>query len=126
LGFTDEAKETRKDELNAEKEGDSNTQVQAEEMEEAKEPLLGEDGLPKKPEPYNQNEFLYANKEGRLEIIAIVAHELGHWAHMDSLKNIIFSLLQIYVIFIGFGYSIEYANMVGDFEFIPKLDLGDD
>lgn len=123
LGFTDEAKEARKDELKTE--GDSNT-VQAEEDDAAKEPLLGEDGQPKKPEPYKQDEFLYTNKEGRLEIIAIVAHELGHWAHMDSLKNIIFVLFQIYLIFGGFGYSIEYANMVEDFNFIPTLDLGND
>jgi len=63
---------------------------------------------------------------GRLEIIAIVAHELGHWAHFDSLKNIIFALFQIYLIFIGFGYSIEYASMVEDFKFIPTVVLGED
>ena len=55
-----------------------------------------------------------------MEILAIVAHELGHWAHMDILKGMASSLIRIYVIFFAFSYSLEYTNMPADFGFKDK------
>lgn len=52
--------------------------------------------------------------------MSIVAHELGHWAHMDILKSMVSSLTRIYVIFFAFGYSLKYTNMASDFGFSDK------
>jgi len=68
-----------------------------------------------------QSDFDYANAKGRLEILAILAHELGHWMHMDSFKQIAQSLLRIYLIFFAFAYSLYYTDMPGDFGF-PAVD----
>ena len=59
----------------------------------------------------DQGEFDYGNQKGRLEILSIVAHELGHWAHIDILKGMASSLIRIYLIFFAFSYSLKYTNM---------------
>ena len=68
----------------------------------------------------DQSQFNYSNQKGRLEILAIVAHELGHWAHMDILKGMASSLTRIYLIFFAFSYSLKYTNMPADFGFSDK------
>ena len=65
----------------------------------------------------DQGEFDYTNSKGRIEILSIVAHELGHWAHMDILKGMTSSLVRIYLIFLAFSYSLKYTNMAVDFGF---------
>lgn len=36
-----------------------------------------------------QDEFDYSNEKGRLEILAVVAHELGHWANYDTVYMLV-------------------------------------
>jgi len=66
---------------------------------------------------YKQSDFDYSNKKGRLEIVAILCHELGHWWHSDSLKMMAFSLVKIYAIFFAFKFSLERTDMPKDFGF---------
>ena len=46
-----------------------------------------------------------------------MAHELGHWANYDFLKNITSGLFKIYVIFFAFSYSLKYTKMSINFGF---------
>lgn len=39
--------------------------------------------------------------------------------HSDSLKNIVASLLRIYLIFFAFAYALRYTDMPKDFGFPP-------
>ena len=39
--------------------------------------------------------------------------------HMDSLKNIVHSLVRIYLIFFAFAYALSYTDMPKDFGFSP-------
>lgn len=64
-----------------------------------------------------QSEFDYENRKGRYEILGIVAHELGHWANMDTFKLLTFSLVRIYLIFFLFSFSMKYTDMPHDFGF---------
>jgi len=58
-----------------------------------------------------------------MQILGIVAHELGHWANMDFVKALTLSLLQIYFSFFAFSFSLKYANMATDFGFAEQ-ELG--
>lgn len=94
MGLTQEAKDRRKQEkLDKEKEE------------------------PKSAEAINQKDFKYENHSGRMQILGIVAHELGHWALWHSLYAIVFSLLHIYLIFFAFSFAIKYTNMATAFGF---------
>jgi Zn-dependent protease with chaperone function len=64
-----------------------------------------------------QSDFDYTNRKGRYEILGIVAHELGHWANMDTFKLLAISLTRLYIIFFAFSYSIKYTDMPNDFGF---------
>lgn len=55
--------------------------------------------------------------------MAVVAHELGHWANYDFLKGISSGLLKIYVIFFAFSYSLKYTKMSTDFGFQDKRPI---
>jgi len=55
--------------------------------------------------------------------LAVVAHELGHWANYDFLKGISSGLLKIYVIFFAFSYSLKYTKMSTDFGFQDKRPI---
>lgn len=37
----------------------------------------------------DQTVYNYTNEKGRLEILGIVAHELGHWDHGDTIKLLV-------------------------------------
>lgn len=52
-----------------------------------------------------------------MEILAVVAHELGHWMHMDTVKLLVFGLIKIYAIFFAFSYAITATDMPKDFGF---------
>lgn len=99
----DKDKETKEDE-NDESSEDEKVDEKEEEKKEEKKTL-------------DQGQFNYENAKGRLEILSIVAHELGHWAHMDILKSMFSSLTRIYLIFFAFSYSLKYTNMPRDFGF---------
>ena len=58
-----------------------------------------------------------------MQILAVVAHELGHWANYDFLKGIFSALLKIYVIFFAFSYSLKYTKMSIDFGFQDKIPV---
>lgn len=58
-----------------------------------------------------------------MQILAVVAHELGHWANYDFIIGISSALLKIYVIFFAFSYSLKYTKMSIDFGFQDKLPL---
>ena len=64
----------------------------------------------------NQKDFNYDNEQGRMEITAIVAHELGHWYNMDSCKHMAFNLFTIYLTFFFFSQAFN-INMSKDFGF---------
>jgi len=64
-----------------------------------------------------QSDFNYDNKEGKMEIISILAHELGHWAHMDNVKGIALSILRQYAVFFLFSFAFKYTNMPQSFGF---------
>jgi len=49
--------------------------------------------------------------------LSILAHELGHWMHMDTVKLISAGLIKIYLVFFAFSYSLEYTDMPKDFGF---------
>jgi len=70
-----------------------------------------------------QGDFKYENAAGRMQILGLVAHELGHWANMDFVKALTLSLLQIYFSFFAFSFSLKYANMATDFGFAEQ-ELG--
>lgn len=70
-----------------------------------------------------QGDFKYENAAGRMQILGIVAHELGHWANMDFVKALTLSLLQIYLSFFAFSFSLNYTNMATDFGFAEQ-ELG--
>ena len=80
--------------------------------EENKEEKKEEDELKRK-----QSDFVYDNHKGRMEIISILAHELGHWANMDTIKLTSMNLLRIYVLFFAFGYSFSNTDMPSTFGF---------
>ena len=52
-----------------------------------------------------------------MEVLAILAHELGHWAHYDTVTLLINSLIQIYFIFFGFSFAINNTEILGSFGF---------
>jgi len=52
-----------------------------------------------------------------MEILAIIAHELGHWAHMDNPKGIALSVFRMYLLFFAFSFALKYTNMPVNFGF---------
>lgn len=52
-----------------------------------------------------------------MQIIGIVAHELGHWALKHFLYALTLSLVQIYAVFYLFSFSLKYTNMATNFGF---------
>jgi len=52
--------------------------------------------------------------------LGVVAHELGHWANGDFIKNITFALFKIYTIFFVFSYSLRDTNMPFSFGFTQQ------
>ena len=51
------------------------------------------------------------------EIVAIVAHELGHWYHNHTLKNMAISFLNIGIIFFLFSLVINQMDILSSFGF---------
>lgn len=51
------------------------------------------------------------------EIVAVFAHEMGHGLHKDTLKNSLFSLLNIIVIVILTWLLVRYPSIYNDFGF---------
>lgn len=68
-----------------------------------------------------QEDFDYTNAKGRMEVVSIIAHELGHWANLDSPKLTAVSLIQIYVVFFFFSYAIRYTDMPTSFGFHKQI-----
>ena len=52
-----------------------------------------------------------------MQILAVVAHELGHWAHMDNPKGIAISVIRMYLLFFAFSYALKNTNMPASFGF---------
>mmetsp|Transcript_26331 Transcript_26331/g.47244 ORF Transcript_26331/g.47244 Transcript_26331/m.47244 type:complete len:423 (+) Transcript_26331:1435-2703(+) len=60
------------------------------------------------------------------EITAIIAHELGHWQHMDSLKGLVLTEAKMFVIFYAFSLMFNNEAMYTSFGFsqpIPVIGL---
>jgi STE24 endopeptidase len=72
---------------------------------------------PEEKKVLKQSDFNYNNHKGKMEILAIVAHELGHWAHMDNPKGIALSVFRMYLLFFTFSFALKYTNMPADFGF---------
>lgn len=66
---------------------------------------------------WKQSDCDYTNKKGKLEILAILAHELGHWAHNDSAKSIVSSIVQIFLILFAFSYALNNSVILSSFGF---------
>lgn len=49
----------------------------------------------------------HKGEAGEEEILGIVKHELGHWYHMHPLKMILFSFLNLGVMFVLFSFTIN-------------------
>jgi len=64
-----------------------------------------------------QKSFDYGNSSGRVQILGVVAHELGHWANNDFIRNMVMTIVEVYVIFFAFGYSLKYTDMPKAFGF---------
>ena len=69
---------------------------------------------------WKQSDFNYDNSKGKLEVLSVVAHELGHWAHYDTVKGLVNSLVQIYLIFFGFSFAIDNSDILQSFGFTEK------
>jgi hypothetical protein len=67
-----------------------------------------------------QEDFNYDNAAGRMQILAVVAHELGHWANSDFIKNIVITLIWLYSTFFAFSYAIN-KPLAGPFGFEARL-----
>lgn len=52
-----------------------------------------------------------------------MAHELGHWSLMHFLYAITASLIQLYLTFYVFSFSLKYSNMATNFGFAEQ-ELG--
>ena len=51
------------------------------------------------------------------EIVAILAHELGHWHYSHTLKLLVLSFVHLFVLFWGFGKFCQSKNVLADFGF---------
>lgn len=120
LGVTEEAKKNAEAEKESKVGESDNYQRQVDGSDsdsEEKDGAANEEGEKKR---YEQKDFKYENTKGRLEILAVVAHELGHWQHMDTIKLMISQLIKIYAVFFAFSYSLEYTAMWRDFGFAKE------
>jgi len=59
----------------------------------------------------------HEGEAGEEEILGIVKHELGHWHHMHPLKMIIFSFLNLGLMFLLFSFSINNHQILASFGF---------
>jgi beta-lactamase regulating signal transducer with metallopeptidase domain len=64
-----------------------------------------------------QSDFDYSNREGILEVMAVVAHELGHWAHLDSVKLLCSKMLKVYTYYFLFSFFLKNIDLAADFGF---------
>ena len=105
LGLTEEAKER-----------DATEQKEAEAGEEGKE-------APAEKKQRAQSDFNYDNYEGRVEILSIVAHELGHWGNNDVMKMSVYNLVYMYIVFFIFKFVLQYTDMTDDFGFASNTSV---
>ena len=68
-----------------------------------------------------QEDFVYDNHQGRMEVVSILAHELGHWANMDTIKMTAYNLIKIYILFFAFGWVFKYIDMTSSFGFNSQI-----
>lgn len=58
------------------------------------------------------------------EILAVLAHELGHWSHGHIIKNLIIMQVNLFLLFAGFSTMFKYPPLykaLGFYDFQPVL-----
>lgn len=57
------------------------------------------------------------------EILAVLAHELGHWKHSHTMKNMIITEIHIFLMFVLFGYLYKQQFLYSAFGFTDSRPL---
>lgn len=87
--------------------------------EEGEEKLLEKDG---ESEKSAEEEKPAEEKKGcsNEEVLAVLAHELGHWQLNHVAKNIVIMQINLFLMFAAFGFMVQYEPMYRSFGFYDE------